>query len=53
MSNNYLSKESTGVQCYAPPVCEVLFVGTQRVICASGNESIQGTETVYDIDGTW
>ena len=52
MSSNNLSKESAGVQSYAPPVCYVIFVGTQRVICASG-DPIQGTEVVDEIEGIW
>ena len=38
MKNN-LSKESAGVRSYAPPVCEVFLVGTQRVICASRDDN--------------
>ena len=45
--NNNLSKESAGIQSYAPPVCTVIIVGTQRVICGSE------TETVGEVDGEW
>ena len=37
--NNNLSKESAGVQSYTPPVCDVIPVGIQRVICASGDDN--------------
>ncbi len=37
--NNNLSKESAGIQSYAPPVCTEIIVGTQRVICASGDNN--------------
>ena len=53
MSNKYLSKECASVLCYAPPVCEVIFVGTQKVICASGDDPNQGTEIVDEIEGIW
>lgn len=53
MSSNNLSKESAGVQSYAPPVCYVIIMGTQRVICASGDDPIQGTEVVDEIEGIW
>lgn len=47
MSSNNLSKESAGVQSYAPPVCEAILEGTQRVICASE------TEKVTEEEGEW
>ena len=37
--NTNLSNERAKHRCYAPPVCEVILVGTQRVICASGNDT--------------
>lgn len=42
--NNNLSKESAGIQSYAPPVCKVILVGTQRVICTSETENVGETE---------
>lgn len=47
MEKNYLSKESVDPEIYAPPVCDVIIVGTQRVICGSE------TETVGEIEGEW
>ena len=46
MRNN-LTKTSADIQAYTPPVCEVILVGTQRVICASE------TETVGETEGEW
>ena len=51
--NNNLLKESAGIQSYAPPVCDVIIVGTQRVICGSFDDPIQGTEVVDEIEGIW
>lgn len=51
--NNNLSKESAGVQSYAPPVCRVILVETQRVICGSLDDPIEGTEEVDEIEGIW
>ena len=51
--NNNLSKERACEQSYASPVCEVILVGTNRVICASGDDPIQGTEVVDEIEGIW
>ena len=48
MKNN-LTKTSADIQAYTPPVCEVILVGTQRVICASETE----TEIVGEIEGEW
>ena len=47
MKKNSLTKEGADVQVYTSPVCEVILVGTQRVICASE------TEKVTDEDGEW
>lgn len=42
-----LSKERVDFESYAPPICEVIPVGTQMVICASE------TETVGETEGEW
>lgn len=47
MRNNNLTKEGADTQVYTPPVTQVIYIGTQRVICASE------TEKVNDIDGEW
>ena len=47
MKNSNLSKESTGDQCYAPPVCQVYYVEPRQLLCASQ------TETVDEIEGEW
>jgi hypothetical protein len=47
MKIDYLSKGIADAQGYESPVCEVLFVGTQKVICASD------TEVVGEDEGEW
>ena len=47
MRNNNLSKEGADTQVYTPPVTQVIYIGTQRVICASE------TETVGETEGEW
>lgn len=47
MKNSALHKESADTQVYTPPVCQVILVGTQRVICGSE------TESVGETDGEW
>ena len=47
MRHNNLTTENAEAKSYAPPICQVIDVDTQRVICASENEKV--TET----DGGW
>ena len=47
MKNNILPNDIADIQVYNTPVCEVILVGTQRVICASE------TERVGEIEGEW
>ena len=48
MNNNFSTKNAEA-KSYAPPICQVIDVDTQRVICASGTE----TERVTETDGKW
>lgn len=47
MNNNNFSTENAEAKSYAPPICKVIDVGTQRVTCASE------TEKVTEIEGEW
>lgn len=47
MRNDNLSIGLGEVKVYYSPVCEVIFVGTQKVVCASE------TEKVDDNEGEW
>ena len=47
MKNNNFSTENTEAKSYASPICQVIDVDTQRVICASG------TERVTENEGEW
>ena len=47
MINYNLNKKSTGTKVYTPPVCEVIYVETHKIICASE------TENVGEFDGEW
>ena len=47
--NNNFSTENAEAKSYASPICQVIDVDTQRVICASGTE----TERVTETDGKW
>ena len=51
--NNNLSREKTGVQRYDSPVCMVIHICSESLICISGDDSIQGTEVVDEIEGIW
>ena len=41
------TKESKGTKVYTPPVCEVIYVETHKIICSSE------TENVGEYDGVW
>ena len=47
MEHNCLSKEIADIQVYESPICEVIILGAQRVICASE------TEIVGEDEGEW
>ena len=47
MRHNNLTTENAEAKSYAPPICQVIDVDTQRVICASE------TEKVTETDGGW
>ena len=47
MQNNTLSRAKADIQEYESPACEMIFVGTQKVICASE------TEIVGEDEGEW
>jgi len=47
MKHKLLSKETSDIDIYMSPVCEVIFVGAQKVICASD------TEVVGEDEGEW
>ena len=47
MKNNNFSTENAEAKSYAPPICQVIDVDTQSVICASE------TEKVTETDGEW
>ena len=49
MKNNNFSTENAEAESYASPICQVIDVDTQRVICASGTE----TERVTENEGEW
>ena len=49
MKSNNFSTENAEAKSYASPICQVINVGTQRVICASGTE----TERVTENEGEW
>ena len=49
MNHNNFSTENVEAKSYASPICQVIDVDTQRVICASGTE----TERVTETDGKW
>ena len=47
MTHSSLSKEISDAQVYEAPVCRVISVGTNRVICGSE------TEIVGEDEGEW
>ena len=47
MKNNNFSTENVEAKSYASPICQLIDVDTQRVICASD------TEKVTETDGEW
>lgn len=47
MQSNTLSKSNADIQEYESPVCRVIIVGAQKVICASD------TEVVGEDEGEW
>ena len=47
MKNNNFSTENAEAKSYASPICQLIDVDTQRVICASE------TEKVTETDGEW
>lgn len=47
MKSHNLTKETTGTKAYTPPVCEVIDLEAQKIICASQ------TESVGENDGVW
>ena len=47
MKNNNFSTENAEAKSYASPICQVIDVDTQSVICASE------TEKVTETDGGW
>ena len=47
MKSNNFSTENAEAKSYASPICQVIDVGIQRVICASE------TEKVTEIEGEW
>ena len=47
MKNNNFSTKNAEAKSYAPPICQVIDVDTQSVICASE------TEKVTETDGKW
>lgn len=47
MKNNNFSTENADAKSYAPPICQVFDVGTQRVICASETEKVTETESEW------
>ena len=49
MQKGYLSIENADIRAYEAPVCRVLFVETQGIICASNDP----TELVGEIEGIW
>ena len=49
MKNNNFSTENAEAKSYASPICQLIDVDTQRVICASGTE----TEGVTENEGEW
>ena len=49
MKNNNFSTENAEAKSYVSPICQLIDVDTQRVICASGTE----TERVTETDGKW
>ena len=47
MKNNNFSTENTEAKSYASPICQVIDVDTQRVICASETEKVTETESEW------
>ena len=47
MKSNNFSTENAEAKSYASPICQVIDVGIQRVICGSE------TEKVTEIEGEW
>ena len=47
MKNNNFSTENAEAKSYASPICQIIYVDTQSVICASV------TEKVTETDGEW
>ena len=47
MRHNNLTSENAEAKSYAPPICQVIDVGTQRVICASETEKVTETESEW------
>ena len=47
MKNNNFSTENAEAKSYVSPICQLIDVDTQRVICASE------TEKVTETDGEW
>ena len=44
MKNNNFSTENAEAKSYASPICQLIDVDTQRVICASETEKVGETE---------
>ena len=51
MMNNHLPIEKAAAQAYVPPVTQEIFVGTQRVICASETEKVGETNGECNTEG--
>ena len=47
MKSNNFSTENAEAKSYASPICQVIIVGTQRVICASETEKVTETESEW------
>ena len=47
MKSNNFSTENAEAKSYASPICQVIDVCTQRVICASETEKVTETESEW------
>ena len=47
MKSNNFSTENAEAKSYASPICQIIYVDTQSVICASETEKVTETESEW------
>ena len=48
-----MKRNSTNIREFIPPVCEVILVEAEEVICASGDPTGSEMEIIEEIEGEW